>query len=405
MKGKGTWKAWLNSLIPGIITVAVVFGPSKVTIASKLGAQYGSALLWIIVVAIFFMAIYTNIAARIGIATNQSLLTTIRNKWGSAVAGIIGLGVFAVCTSFQIGNAVGAGIAIGEFTHTPSKPWIIIVSLAAIALLFARRFYALLSKVMIGVVLLMLFSFLLTCILSHPSLNEIGQGFIPTVPHGSESLVIAFVASCFSMVAAFYQSYLVQQRASQLSDEARRGMKDRSLTGMLMLGVMSAAVMLCAAAVLHPRGISLQSARDMGKALEPLFGLRASQLFLLGLFASSFSALVGNAVLGGTVFSDAVKWGYSMDQLRVKICIAAIIALGAVLAYIFGAMPLQMIVFAQGITILIVPVIGLALLLISNDATVMGEWKNNLFYKVSAIAGLLLILILAGMNIKTLFFK
>lgn len=376
---KGAWKGWLNSLIPGIITVAVVFGPSKVTIASKLGAQYGSSLLWIIVVAIFFMAIYTNIAARIGIATRDSLLTTIRNKWGNVVAGIIGLGVFAVCTSFQIGNAVGAGIAIGEFTHTSTKPWIIIISLAAIALLFARRFYALLSKLMIGIVLLMLCSFLITCILSHPSFNEILDGFIPSVPKGSETLVIAFVASCFSIVAAFYQSYLVQQRAGQLSEEARRGMKDRSLTGMLMLGVMSAAVLLCAASVLHPRGISVQSGKDMGKALEPLFGLRASQLFLLGLFASSFSALVGNAVLGGTIFSDSVKWGYSMNQPRVKICIAVIISLGALLAYIFGSMPLQMIVFAQGITILIVPVIALALLLISNDAAVMGESKNNSF--------------------------
>lgn len=402
---KGAWKGWLGSLVPGIITVAVVFGPSKVTIASKLGAQYGSSLLWIIILTIFFMAVYTNIAARIGIATHSSLLATIRKKWGNAGAGIIGLGVFAVCTSFQIGNVVGAGIAIGELTHTSGKPWIIIISLIAIALLFARRFYALLSKVMIGIVLLMLFSFLVTCILSHPSFDEVLTGFVPGLPQGSESLVIAFVASTFSLVAAFYQSYLVQQRANALDKEARLGMKDRSLTGMLMLGIMSAAVMLCAASVLHPRGIAVQSAKDMGKALEPLFGLRASQLFLLGLFASSFSALVGNSVLGGTIFSDAMKWGYSMEQTKVKICIAVIILLGALLAYIFGAMPLQMIVFAQGITILVVPVIGLALLLVSNDKALMGKWKNNTFQNMSAGIGLLLILVLAGMNIKTLFFK
>jgi Mn2+/Fe2+ NRAMP family transporter len=344
-------------------------------------------------------------AARIGMATQKSLLTTIREKWGNAGAGLIGLGVFAVCTSFQIGNAVGAGIAIGELTHTASKPWSIVISLIAIALLFARRFYALLSKVMIGIVLLMLFSFLVTCMVSHPSFTEIITGFKPGIPPGSDTLVIAFVASTFSLVAAFYQSYLVQQRAAALSNEARLAMKDRSLTGMLMLGIMSAAVMLCAAAVLHPRGIAVQSAKDMGKALEPLFGLRAAQLFLLGLFASSFSALVGNSVLGGTIFSDAVQWGYSMDQKRVKGCIAVIIALGAILAYSFGAMPLQMIVFAQGITILIVPVIGLALLLISNDGAVMGKWKNNAFQTISACAGLLLILVLAGINIKTLFFK
>ena len=402
---KKKWTGWLNSLIPGIITVAVVFGPSKVTIASKLGAQYGTDLLWIIVVAIFFMIMFTNISARIGLATRRSILTVIREKWGAGVAGIIGLGVFLVCTSFQIGNAVGAGIAVGEFTHTSSKPWIIIASLAAIALLFAKKFYTILSKLMIGIVILMLFSFLATCILSHPSIHDMAAGFVPSLPKGSESLVIAFVASCFSIVGAFYQSYLVQQRAGQLPEEARAGMKDRSLTGMLILGIMSAAVMMCAASVLHPQGISVQSAKDMGKALEPLFGIRASQLFLLGLFGSSFSALVGNAVLGGTIFSDALSWGYSMNQTRVKVCIAVIISLGAVFAYIFGSMPLQMIVFAQGITILIVPIIGLAMLVISNDAVIMGAWKNTSFQKISAIAGLLLILILATMNVKTLFFK
>jgi hypothetical protein len=89
---KGPWKGWFGSLVPGIITVAVVFGPSKVTIASKLGAQYGSSLLWVIVLTIFFMAIYTNMAARIGIATHKSLLTTIREKWGNAGAGLNGSG-------------------------------------------------------------------------------------------------------------------------------------------------------------------------------------------------------------------------------------------------------------------------------------------------------------------------
>ncbi|MBO9619587.1 MAG: Nramp family divalent metal transporter [Niabella sp.] len=402
---KSNWKAWLQSLIPGIITAAVVFGPSKVTIASKMGAQYNSSLLWVLVIAIFFMAIYTNISSRIGLATENSILTTIRSKWGRAVSGIIGFGVFLVCTAFQAGNAVGVGIAIGEFTHTAYRPWMIIISIAAIALLFARRFYTILSRVMIGIVILMLFSFLVTCFLSHPAAGDVLNGLIPTMPKGAETLVIAFVASCFSIVGAFYQSYLVQQRTARLTAEKRAAMKDRSLTGMIILGIMSAAVMLCAAAVLHPRNIQVQSATDMGKALEPLFGLSASRLFLMGLFGSSFSALVGNSVLGGTVFSDALGWGNSMDQPVVKVCIAVIIALGAALAWVFGSMPLEMIVFAQGITILIVPVIGLALLLISCDSKIMGERKNTLFYTISAIAGLVLLLVLAAINIKNLFFK
>src|SRR5688572_19329119 len=85
-----TMKKWIGSLGPGIIIAAVIFGPSKMTITSKMGAEYGYALLWVVVIAIFFLVIFTNMAARIGIATNQSLLTTIRNKWGNSVAIAVG---------------------------------------------------------------------------------------------------------------------------------------------------------------------------------------------------------------------------------------------------------------------------------------------------------------------------
>src|SRR5687768_17690844 len=67
-------KKWMSSLGPGIIIAAVIFGPSKMTITSKMGAEYGYALLWVVAAAIFFLVIFTNMAARIGMATNQSLL-------------------------------------------------------------------------------------------------------------------------------------------------------------------------------------------------------------------------------------------------------------------------------------------------------------------------------------------
>ena len=61
----GRLRKWFSVLGPGIITAALVFGPSKMTITSKLGAEYGYDLLWIVVVAIFFMTIFTSMGALI----------------------------------------------------------------------------------------------------------------------------------------------------------------------------------------------------------------------------------------------------------------------------------------------------------------------------------------------------
>ncbi len=131
-------KNWLRSLGPGIITAALVFGPSKITITSKLGAEYGFALLWAVVLAIFFMVIFTSMSARMGAAISQSLLTTIRQKLGKPIAVALGVGIFLVTASFQAGNSIGIGISLAELTHTSRMQWIIIFNIIGIGLLFFK---------------------------------------------------------------------------------------------------------------------------------------------------------------------------------------------------------------------------------------------------------------------------
>jgi manganese transport protein len=396
-------KKWLLSLGPGIITAALVFGPSKITIITKLGAEYGYTFLWIIILAIFFMAIFTSMSARIGIATSESLLTTIRQKWGRVVGLLIGTGVFLVCASFQAGNSIGIGIALGEMTGTPVTQWIIIFNIVGIGLLFFRTFYKVLEKMMILLVSLMLFAFLTTVALIRPHPDQIVSGLEPRIPSHSLGLVIAFFASSFSIVGAFYQAYLVQER-KRINPKRVQTSTD-SLPGILMLGLMSVMVMICAAGVLFPAGIRVNKATDMARALEPLFGNYASRLFLCGLFASSFSALIGNATLGGTLLGDAMGYGHRLTSKVTKSLIALVMIIGALVAIIFGKVPLQFIILAQSLTILIVPFIGLALFTIANNRQIMGSLKNSTAAQVFGAMGLMAIIILAVQNVREMFFK
>src|SRR5699024_10224226 len=122
-------------------------------------------------------------------------------------------------------------------------------------------------------------SFLITLILSRPSLMYIIQGFIPTVPEGSEMLSIALVASTFSIVGAFYQSYLVRERGWKIRETKKA--KQESLTGVVILGFISSFILINAAAILYPQGIEVNSATDMGLALTPLFGNTATAIFMV----------------------------------------------------------------------------------------------------------------------------
>ncbi|KYP14394.1 Nramp family divalent metal transporter [Flavihumibacter sp. CACIAM 22H1] len=392
---------WLHLMGPGLITAALVFGPSKMTITSKLGALYSTDLLWIVLVATLFMIVFTSMAARIGLASSHTFLQLLAMKWGRWAAVLVGAGVFLVCSSFQAGNAVGVGIAMGELFGTSPTPWILGFTALSIALLFFKSFYKVLEQLMILLILLMLASFVMTLLWTPPSLQLIAQGFQFKLPPGSQGLVIAFIASSFSLVGALYQAYLVQERRRVRPETA--GQTNGTVAGIILLGLMSSITLLAAANILYPRQINPQSASDMGKALEPLFGAKASAIFLVGLFGAGFSSLVGNASVGGSLLSDGLGWGGQFKDIQTRWLIAAIMLIGATVAVLFGKLPLQLIIFAQSITIFIVPLIGIALFLIANDPFIMGDAKNKGWQNMLGIVGLLLIVTLAALNFNDWF--
>lgn len=395
-------KNWWKSLGPGLITAALVFGPGSLTITSKLGAVYGFQLLWVIVVSTVLMVVFTSMGARIGISTSYSILELFLRKWGKLASLVAGFGIFFVTASFQAGNTVGAGMALSESTGSPMWPWVIFISLLAIALLFFKSFYKILEIVMISMVALMLVSFIFTLILARPSFENIFSGLSPSIPPGSFVLVIALVASSFSIAGAFYQGYLVQEKGWKKS--AHKEAVREGFTGIMVLGLISTTIMLSAATILFPKGIMVISASDMGMALEPVYGQFAFMVFMVGLFGASFSSLVGNATIGGTLMADALSLGRDLNSKPVKMFICLIIIIGAVVALLFGRLPLELIIFAQGITIFAVPFIGLGLFLIANDKEIMGSLVNGWVSNGLGVLGLLVLLSLAISNAYNLLF-
>ena len=192
---KSAPKSFLKKLGPGIITAALVFGPGSLTINTKLGVNYGYSLIWVILLSMILMTAFTNMSTKIGLYSRDSFISRLKNEIGYRTALLVGLGIFLTTASFQAGNTVGASLAFSELFSTPMLVWIIFFTSLAIFLLFFKSFYKILEKLMIGLVILMLTSFLLTIIMVAPNIQEILMGNIPSVPNGSEYFVITLTAS------------------------------------------------------------------------------------------------------------------------------------------------------------------------------------------------------------------
>jgi Mn2+/Fe2+ NRAMP family transporter len=194
------------------------------------------------------------------------------------------------------------------------------------------------------------------------------------------------------MVGAFYQSYLVKERGWKRNQASL--CRKEGLAGIILLGMVTFMIMSAAGSVLFPKGIQVSSAAEMGKALEPLFGNIASSVFMIGLFAASFSSLLGNATIGGAILADTFSIGDKLNDLSSRVLIMLLIITGSTLAIVFSHLQLQLIVLAQAITMIVSPVIGIFIFLIANDEKIMGKNKNGIWLKLLGILGLLLVITL-----------
>src|SRR4051794_11223326 len=73
---------WLAVLGPGVIAGAAANDAGSIATYSSVGASYGYALLWTLVLGTIALAVVQEMAARLGVATGRGLLDLIRERFG-----------------------------------------------------------------------------------------------------------------------------------------------------------------------------------------------------------------------------------------------------------------------------------------------------------------------------------
>lgn len=378
---------------PAFVTAALVFGPGSITLASSIGAGFGYTLLWGLAVAAVFMLAYTGMAVRLGLGGGRSPLELIRQRLAPWLAVVVGVGCFLVTASFQAGNSVGAGAATQILFGWDVRITAALFTAVAVALVWLPNFYRHLERIMVVLVIGMLLLFAATAVVARPAPTEVAAGFVPSVPSGSALLLIALIGTSFSVVGAFYQAYLVQEKGWGVAERGT-AVRDAAL-GILLLCGLGAVIMIAAGAVLKPQGLEVSSPGDMAVILEPTIGSWARVLFAVGLWAAAFTSLVGNATIGGSMLADAFGLGRSLSSPVVKLFITGVMVLGGAVAVTFAANPVQLIVTAQAATVLVVPLVGAVLLYLSSDRRLLGPLANRWWQVGLGAAGWLVLGLLA----------
>lgn len=387
-------KKIVKTLGPGFVIAAVVLGPGSITVSSKIGSTEGYNFLWVIVLAAISMGVYTTMSVRFGVTHDKSLLNIISETYGKYFSIAIGICSFFAALSFQFGNNLGIGLGMKTLTGIDENIWPLIVTPLTIVLIFyAKNLYKLLEQIMVVMVIVLILAFLINLLFIRPDLGAVASGFVPhTLSPSNFNEIAALFGTTFVLHGAFYQAYLAQDKGWKVSD-MKLSIRDANM-GVAMLALISALVIITAAATLKPKGIAVNSAADMALQLELLLGNFSKYVFGFGFVAAAFSSLMVNGIIGGGLLADSMGMGKSMDEKMPKVFTTIILLIGMIIAVFFRENIVYSLIMAQASSILGVPLIAIGLFLVLNNKKIMGEYSNSKLQNFLAIAGFIMVCVL-----------
>ena len=389
-------RPWYQRVGPGLITACVVIGPGSILTSSQVGAKHGFAMLWVVVVAVVFMMVYTALGAKLGAATTQSPGDLVTQRAGRWLAVLIGLGVFFISAAFQFGNNLGVHTAFNVYIRFDYT--IVIFNAVAIAFLFAfKNLYRAVERLMMAFVGLMLIAFALNLVAAlnlaadRGELEELVRGLVSGGGGELDWATLGLVGTTFVISASYFQAYLVRQKGwgrDQLPD----GLRDARI-GAVIMALITLMLMSTAGAVLRDQ--KLDNVEDVAKGLAPLFHDWGQPIFCLGLFCAAYSSFLVNSMIGGFILSDGLGLGSKPTDWGPKLFTTAALLSGmgvALVVILKGWDPFVAIVSAQAVTVIASPLMAGTLLWLTNRRDVMGEHVNGLWTNLLAGVGFLLLL-------------
>ncbi len=368
----------LKSVLFWSIISAAFIGPGTVTTASKAGASFGLSLLWALTFSIIGTCVLQEAAARLSIVSGKNIgqiLSEQKERRGIQLI-IIFLAVAFGCAAYQAGNILGAVSGLGLFSSFSVK-WGVILIFSLGFLLLLTGNYKLIASMLGIVVAVMGFSFIYVALKSEISLLEFGGSIVtPAFPESSEVLIIGLIGTTMVPYNIFLGNGI---KHGQELAQMRFGL----LIAILIGGIISMAIMVVGTQVTGE--FSFDLLRD---AIVSSSGSFMGLAFGVGLMAAGLSSSITSplaaAITAESTFNDERNL-WNPKTIRFKAVWMSIMLIGLFIG-LLDVKVIPVIIAAQAINGLLLPIVACYLLLIVNKRSILGEHVNGLFLNIISLA-------------------
>ncbi|TDT32668.1 Nramp family divalent metal transporter [Naumannella halotolerans] len=386
---KPSWKL----VGPGLVVAATGVGAADLVATLVAGARFGYVLLWAVVLGCLLKIVLVEGVGRWTLATGTSIYEgwAKLGKWTSVY-----FVPYIIIWGFVYGAAAMSGSGLGLnalFPILPTWAWGMLSGVVGAALVWFGRYstFERICAIFVGVM------FITVCgaaILTVPNLGEIFSGLVPRLPEGSTVYVLSLAGGVGGTITLAAYGYWLREKGWS-TPRFMKVMRIDNTMAYVVTGIFVIATLIVGAELLYSAGQSVQSGDkglvELAGVLESRYGVWASKVFLIGLFAVAFSSLIGvwNGV--SLMFADFLRRvrKESIDSPKArtggvyyKIYILWL-TFPPMIMLPFGR-PEGLIIAYTVLGAFFMPFLGLTLIFLLNSKE-MGQWKNRWYANVGLV--------------------
>jgi Mn2+/Fe2+ NRAMP family transporter len=373
----------IKSLMPGIFLIGYNIGTGSLTAMSKAGANFGAGLLWAVLLSCVITWYLIHFFSRFTMASGLTAMEAYRKHIHPAYAWALWAGLSVIILSAlmaMIGLLADVVVVWGReaWAMDLDRRWMgVALALFVYALILVgntRRFEAMLGVM----VALMGIAFIGSAIRFFPGFDAVAQGFVPRFPEVAEGsdngplvILAGMVGTTVSVFAFLIRSGQVKEHGWTM-DQWKIQKRD-ALVSATMMFVLSAAVMLTAAATLHAQGLKMNHIKEMIPMLKPLFGPMALFIFAVGILAAGFSSHLPNMMIIPWLADDMRGKPRETRSPRKRLVLAGL-TLVSMLGVVTGR-PVFLLLLSQAGISVVMPMALLGLMWLSRREDLLGDQR------------------------------
>jgi manganese transport protein len=366
---------------------------------TQAGATFGFELMWVVVIGVVGIIVYSEMCGRVAAISGRPVFDLVRERvgFGAGLGTLIASEIVNLMTcAAEVG---GVAIVLQLLSGLPYRFLILLGVVGLLVVSWSLPFEWL--ERLFGYLGLCLLVLVVAAIKAHPSWSHVAHGFVPSMPSGNRLVYLYFVVGLLGAALTPYEVYFYSSGAVEDGWGAKdlRMNKVTSIIGYGLGALLSFALMVLAAKVFLPRGISPQFLGTPALGVQAVLGKIGLLLALVGILFAVGGAAIETSFSGAYNLSQFFGWQWGKRERprkapRFALSWIVIFALAGAIV-MTGYDPVKITEYSVIFSVVALPLTFLPILLVANDPVYMGRHRNGRFSNVVGIAYFVLILAIA----------